>query len=404
MKTGTKIAFFYSGITIGMITVVAVIFYWVTITFINRLYYSYLMEKAYVVAEKHWEKDEVNAADYELIQKRYEEALPVASEIMLNADSITETNAALSRYMTEAEIEMLYAGNVIRFHHGEQLGTAIYYPDNEGNFIVVVLSGNQYGRDIQQHIGWLLLGMLLTSTILIYFVGRFYATRMVDKIDAAYKSEKSFVANASHELNNPLTAIQGECEISLLKERTPAEYQAALERIQTEAKRIIQLMKQLLFLSKNDSEFLNNATERIMLSEFVKQLPADELFVSPENAVAVIYAEPYLLKTALDNLLNNARKYSGGNPVRMSLNGWVLDIEDKGIGIPEEELKRIRQPFYRASNVRGYKGNGIGLSLSLRILQLYGASVAITSELNRGTTVRIRFRPGIPQERIKTDV
>lgn len=337
------------------------------------------------------------AEDYALIQKRYDESLPVASEILLNADSITETNTALSRYMKKEEIRTLYAGGVIRFYHGEQLGAAIYYPDNEGNFIVVVLSGNQYGRDIQRHIGWWLLGMLLVSTILIYFVGRFYATRMVDRIDAAYQSKKSFVGNASHELNNPLTAIQGECEISLLKERTPAEYQAALERILTEAKRIIQLMKQLLFLSKNEREFLNNATERIVLSEFVRQFEVDELVVLPDDSALAIHADPYLLKTALDNLLNNARKYSNGNLVRMSLNGWVLDIKDEGIGIPEEELRRIRQPFYRASNAREYKGNDIGLSLLLRILRLYGANATITSALNKGTNVRIQFHPGIPR-------
>lgn len=395
MKPGTKIAFFYSGITIGIITVVAVVYYGVTINYINRLYYSYLMEKAYAVAEKHWEKDEVNAEDYARIQQRYEQALPVASEILFNADSISRTNAALSCFLSKTEIEMLHKGGVIRFHHGEQLGTAIYYPDNEGNFIVVVLSGNRYGRDIQQHIGWWLLGMLLVSTVLIYFVGRLYATRMVDRIDVAYQREKSFVGNASHELNNPLTAIQGECEISLLKERTPAEYKAALERILTETKRITRLMRQLLFLSKNEWEFLNHAVERIVLAEFIKQLDADGLVVSADDSAAVIHADPYLLKTALDNLLNNARKYSDGHSVRMSLNGWVLDITDEGIGIPENELKRIRQPFYRASNAREYKGNGIGLSLSLRILHLYGAKVTITSGLHKGTNVRIHFRPGI---------
>ena len=82
---------------------------------------------------------------------------------------------------------------------------------------------------------------------------------MVDRIDAAYQSEKAFISNASHELNNPLTAIQGECEISLLKERSPEEYQAALGRIATETSRIIQLIKHLLFLSHGDKEIQKNA-------------------------------------------------------------------------------------------------------------------------------------------------
>ena len=161
MKTGNKIALFYTAITIGIISVVTAVFYFLATDYISRLYYSYLTEKATPTAE------------------------------------------------------LLY----------------------------------RYGGDIQYRIGWLLLEMLVISAVLVYFVGRLYATRMVDRIDAAYQSEKSFISNASHELNNPLTAIQGECEISLLKERTPAEYQAALGRIASETKRIIQLMKNLLFLS-----------------------------------------------------------------------------------------------------------------------------------------------------------
>ena len=109
--------------------------------------------------------------------------------------------------MTEKEIERLYKGEVITFHEKEKVGAALYYPDNEGNFIVLVISNNQYGGDIQQRIGWLLLALIVISAVLIYFVGKLYAIRMVDRIDAAYQSEKAFISNASHELNNPLTAI-----------------------------------------------------------------------------------------------------------------------------------------------------------------------------------------------------
>ena len=271
MKTGNKIALFYTAITIGIISVVTVVFYFVATDYISRLYYSYLTEKAYATAQKHWEKDELDEEDYARIQQHYEETLPVAAEILLNADSITEAHSVLSRYLTDEKIASLYAGNVVRFHEGKELGAAVYYPDNEGNFIVLVVSSNQYGGDIQHRIGWLLLGMLVISAVLVYFVGRLYATRMVDRIDAAYQSEKSFISNASHELNNPLTAIQGECEISLLKERTPAEYQAALGRIASETKRIILLMKNLLFLSHGDKEILKNARETVLLADFLMQ-------------------------------------------------------------------------------------------------------------------------------------
>ena len=352
MKTGNKIALFYTAITIGIISVVTVVFYFVATDYISRLYYSYLTEKAYATAQKHWEKDELDEEDYARIQQHYEETLPVAAEILLNADSITEAHAVLSRYLTDEKIASLYAGNVVRFHEGKELGAAVYYPDNEGNFIVLVVSSNQYGGDIQHRIGWLLLGMLVISAVLVYFVGRLYATRMVDRIDAAYQSEKSFISNASHELNNPLTAIQGECEISLLKERTPAEYQAALGRIASETKRIILLMKNLLFLSHGDKEILKNARETVLLADFLMQFVGNRVRFTTDHFAFAIEANPHLLKIAIGNILNNACKYSGEAPVEMQLKGSVLTITDMGIGIPEEEIARVYQPFYRASNTR----------------------------------------------------
>ena len=75
----------------------------------------------------------------------------------------------------------------------------------------------------------------------------------------------------------------------------------------------------------------------------------------------------------------------------MRLCGSVLEIKDMGIGIPSEELKRVYQPFYRATNTREFAGHGIGLSLSMRILNTYGAKVEIHSEVNKGTRVSIDF-------------
>lgn len=390
MKTGNKIALFYSTITIGVIIVVTFVFYLVSTSYISRLYYSYLTEKAYATAEKHWEKDELDAQSYARIQQRYEKTLPVATEILLNADSL-ETRQILSRYLAEGQVESLYSEEIVHFKYGEQVGAALFYPDNEGNFIVLVLSGNQYGREIQQRIGWLLVVLILVSSVLIYLVGKLYAIRIVDRIDAAYQSEKAFISNASHELNNPLTAIQGECEISLMKERSPGEYQAALRRIDSETKRIIQLIKHLLFLSHGDKEILKSAVEPICLADFLMQFSSGRISFSPDNFSYMVNANPHLLKIAIGNIVSNACKYSGDQPVEMRLRIGELAIQDWGIGIPPEELERIYQPFYRGSNTREYAGHGIGLSLSLRILHTYGAKVRVMSELGKGTTVTIDF-------------
>ncbi|MDR1918845.1 MAG: HAMP domain-containing histidine kinase, partial [Tannerellaceae bacterium] len=196
----------------------------------------------------------------------------------------------------------------------------------------------------------------------------------------------------SHELNNPLTAIQGECEISLLKERSPSEYQASLKRIASETQRIIQLMKHLMFLSKGEEEILRTATQTIILAEFLMQFMEKRIQFAPDNFAFMMDMNPHLLKMALGNIIGNALKYSGDKMVEIRLRGAVLEIKDQGIGIPAEELNRVFQPFYRAANTREHPGNGIGLSLSVRILHVYGAEVSISSVLNEGTKVRIDFQ------------
>ncbi|MDH6356624.1 HAMP domain-containing sensor histidine kinase [Parabacteroides sp. PF5-9] len=236
-----------------------------------------------------------------------------------------------------------------------------------------------------------LLAMVVTFTVIAFFTGKGYAQRMIDRIDTAYHSEKTFISSASHELNNPLTAIQGECEITLLKERSPSEYQAALHRIASETKRIIQLMKHLLFLSQDDKEILSNTIEPIFLAEFLMQFLDRRVTFAPDTFSLVISANPQLLKIAIQNILSNAVKYSGDKQVEMRLRGGILEIKDQGIGIPPEELEHIYQPFFRASNTREYVGHGVGLSLAIRILNTYGAKVTIASEKDKGTVVSIDF-------------
>ena len=397
MKTGNKIALFYSAITIGVIAVVTLVFYLVSTSYISRLYYSYLTEKAYATAQKHWEKDETDDESYARIQQRYEETLPVATEILLNADSL-ETRQVLSRYLDATQVRSLYQEDIVHFKHDTQMGAALYYPDNEGNFIVIVLSGNQYGMDIQHRIGWLLLGLILVSSVLIYFVGRLYATRMVDRIDAAYQSEKAFISNASHELNNPITAIQGECEISLLKERSTGEYIESLQRISSESKRLSSLIRHLLFLSRQEEELLKNNVEEIILSDILKGLTGSNerirLHLEATEQQAVVKANPYLLKIALKNIIDNACKYSD-KEVNVALyreqQQVILEVEDQGIGIPQEEIEHIFQSFYRGSNTRDYAGQGIGLSLTLKIISAYHGKLDISSEIEKGTKVRVIF-------------
>ena len=392
MRTGNKIAWIYTWLMMGLVCLVGLLFYLLTAHSINRIYNSFLAERANATAVKLWEKDELDEVSYALVKKRYEQTLPSTQEIILNADSAGTRNT-LSHYLGEEQIKSLFEGELIYFDQNkDRQGVALYYPDNEGNFIILILSNNRYGEEILNRMGWFLLAALLITALLIHGVGKFYASRVVNKIDEAYQSEKSFISNASHELNNPLTAILGECEITLLKPRTPDEYQSALQRIADETRRIITLMKHLLFLSRGDQEILRSVIEPIRLDTYLKEL-AEEYAVpyTSDGTATLVNANPHLLDVAIRNILNNALKYSDGKTVRISLTERQVTIADQGIGIPKKEIKRIFQPFYRGKNARDFKGNGIGLSLSYRILRLYGAHLHIESKEGKGTQAHILF-------------
>lgn len=263
-----------------------------------------------------------------------------------------------------------------------------YFPSEDNKEIV-----DNIRHDVLFQISWMSVIFLCISGVSVYLIGKRYSKRMTERINQAYQSEKAFISNASHEVNNPLTAIQGECEISLMKERTPGEYQAALKRIASETKRMILLMKHLLFLSHGEKEMLNNSTEPIQLANLLMEYAQGRVHFSMDNFALTINANPQLLKMALDNVIGNACKYSPENePVYLDLRGTILKVIDNGIGIPAEELNNIYQPFYRASNTREFAGNGIGLSLAIRIFNFYGAKVDITSKEGKGTTIHIDFQ------------
>lgn len=393
MKTGTKIAWIYTFLIMTLVAIVGCMFYWLTMRSVNLLYQDYLTERAYTTAEKYWEEDELDAESYAEVKKRYEHSLVPSKEIVLNADSIEKAKITLAKYFNDNQIADLYKGEIVYFSNNlaNWQGVALYYPDNEGNFIILVLSNNRYGMDVLFRMKWLLLIALGITAILVYGVGKLYACRLVNRIDEAYLREKAFISNASHEINNPLTAIQGECEISLMKERNTDEYKSALLRISAETQRIVNLMKHLLFLAQKERELQKYAVEPMHLDQFLQGFVTPSIEYKNLGEDAVIEANPHLLKIAICNILNNACKYSRGKKVVMELRGKQVIIKDEGIGISQEDISRIFQPFYRGKNARGFEGNGVGLTLSIQILKAYNAKIHISSTLNKGTQVVIQF-------------
>ncbi len=391
MKAGSKVSFIYSLITIGLVTIAGIVFYMFFSHNTESLYYHYLEEKARTVATEKFEEDELDPVKYRNVVMRRQNSIPTSDEIFVNLAHKDEANLQLRKYLDSEEIARLYNNQVVNFNNGDQVGTCFIYYDNEGTFAVLVLSRNPYGEEIADNMGWMILILVLIASGILYLISQLYAKRMVDRIDEDYQTEKMFVNNASHEINNPLTAIQGECEIALMKDRTPDEYRNSLQRISKDTDRVVHIMQQLLQFShtrsqKNQPEDLDKIDIAQLMGQFADN--ATKLQVIENFAVL---AREDLLTIAMRNLVNNARKYSGGKPTSITISKKTITIEDHGIGIPENDIKHIFEPFYRASNTTSISGHGIGLALAKEILEKYGAKITLKSKEGVGTKFQCVF-------------
>lgn len=397
LKIAHKIIFIYSAITLcAMGMAFAVLWYWMS-DYADNLYYSFLEERAELIAQKNLERCSGNRV-YDIYMEHRTDtvAKPVSTQIVLDADKTQATRRALLRFMSPGQIERLRDKGELKFKHGDNLGLAVYYPKPEGNFIVIVMLNRHLGEYLHRQMGYWLIGVTSLCILIVVLVSRLYTQRHIDTLHEAYQRERQFIHHASHELNNPLTAIQGECEIALMKKRDAADYEDSLNRIEQEAQRMSQTIKQLLYLSMAMNESDGESRELIIWKDFLNRFSDNErvhLNVSQGCDSCCIMANPYLLKMAVGNIVRNALKYSSDD-VDITLNEKSVVIKDKGIGIPKSDIPYITQPFYRAANTRSFQGNGIGMSLAVNILKLYGIVVKIESEENAGTTIIMRLAHG----------
>lgn len=243
----------------------------------------------------------------------------------------------------------------------------------------------------------------------------FTFNKMLDRI-STFEMQRSFVSNASHELRTPLTLITNQIEVALIKPRTEGEYREILRSILEDIDKLNALSNGLLELAQFDVKHMLVTWSTVDLDEVLYEAVATILHKHPDYNVTFmtdsqdedeslpslqIRGEESLLKMAFINLIENGCKFSPDHHARLRVQlsdaQLQVAIEDRGIGISDAELDYIFQPFYRATNARLVKGNGIGLSLTEKIVALHGGSIGVRSVLNQGTTFTVclpRRHPG----------
>ena len=220
--------------------------------------------------------------------------------------------------------------------------------------------------------------------------------------------QKELVADVSHELKTPITSIMGYADTLLEGEYDKETEKKFLNVIATEARRMAKLVTDLLTLSRYDNNKKNVQKESFDLGDLVKKCQ-DKLAIEIKKKnhkvncfvtadVPPVYADKYDIERVVLNILTNSIKYTpDGGEIKIYVgfvyNDAYIKIFDNGIGIPEEDLSRIFERFYRVDKARTREmgGTGLGLSIAKEILDKNGGSIDIKSVVGQGTEVVIRI-------------
>lgn len=217
---------------------------------------------------------------------------------------------------------------------------------------------------------------------------------------------RDFVANVSHELRTPLTVISGYLGTFLINTGDlPERYVKPLQQMDQQARRMEHLLKDLLWLSRIESEKHGDELEFIDMRGLLQELREELAEAYPESSIVLdlateqkVYGDYRQLYSAVSNLAINAIKYSPvGNPVTISwsLQGdkCLLQVRDRGIGIDSVHIPRLTERFYRVDDSRSSAtgGTGLGLAIVKHAAATHGAQLKIESKVGEGSTFALVF-------------
>ena len=229
---------------------------------------------------------------------------------------------------------------------------------------------------------------------------------MASQIESLMQAQRRLIADVAHELRSPMTRLS--LALGLIR-RAPSADGASLARMSRELDRLNALTTQLLTLSRLEYLDKRGPQEKVDLATIVREIAADANFEATSLGVTVrltecdsctIESTPELVRSAIENVVRNAVKYTG-RQTEVSIRLTQLEaqrcaeivVQDQGPGVPESELTQIFEPFYRIDAARDPQtgGAGLGLAITHRIVRLHGGSVTAANRDGGGLEFRITF-------------
>lgn len=403
-----------------------------------------LESKSLLAAIYYLEQDELSLIEHESIKSQLLKTISRRNIILLDKENKHfKGDMPWEGVLDSVFINRVRMERIAHFETGEFFYNGIFYEDNQGNFVVITREPKNEFNAQMKSLFHVLLVVSLLGMGFIYVVSQYLGkiayepivhvigeikrrdaknfnepivliasyyeindliltyNHFVDRIAKTFTVQKNFIDYVSHELRTPITALLGTLEVTNSKKRTIEEYEAVILQLKQHTTDLQDTLENMTLLSgaKTSFEFSTLRVDEIVWSVIENavlyhQAKIDVDMQVENNQLLSFQGNDKLLELAIGNIVENALKYSNNDTVKIVIkeNDGRLSVcvQDKGIGILNDDLKDIKQNFFRGQNVKGYQGKGIGLSMANVIFQLHHIALKIESDAS-GTTVILLF-------------
>tara|TARA_R110002051_G_scaffold1700_3_gene9621 strand:+ start:10551 stop:11924 length:1374 start_codon:yes stop_codon:yes gene_type:complete len=453
MKTKTKIVLFFASIfTLYILIFSGFIYYSISIYSYND-FYKRLELRAITTAKIELDQTHPEITTIKQFRQGYLEKLPNEKSYILKWDVSKSKVDAKLMGIPVSFLENIAKNGTDNYRNDGIFYAGVVHEKNNQKYISIVSAQNYYNTHHNAFLKNLLVTSILITIFLIIGTGLWFSKMvleplhkitlrvnnissenmhlrlpitenndelsalartfndMLNRLETAFETQKNFISNASHELNTPLTFIIGEADVVLSRIRTPEEYVESINGILEEAEKLDRKTKALLFLAQTGYDGKVQKFEKVRIDQLLLDVKDTVMRIIPKSKMIIDFSllpespdklkvkgNEQLLHLAFSNIIMNACKYSSNQDVRVSLGATqkevIVIVSDKGIGIPESEMKYIYDPFFRASNTNNFDGYGIGLPLTRNVVKMHHGVLIVSSVEGKGTHVEIKLPIG----------
>ncbi|EHO10062.1 hypothetical protein HMPREF9714_01747 [Myroides odoratimimus CCUG 12901] len=440
----------YSTIVFGIVFFIAsLIIFLAYFSKTQESVFSNLKNTTLLSAIYYLEQDELSHTEHSVVKEEFRATIQSKNVAVYNFSNQLSYGALVNDpVLTNAILNKTRTDKSHRFKANDFFYYGIYYPDNQGDFVVYTRESTADFMNQMRSLILILCIVLVGGLLAIYFLSKYISNiaykplknivqqvnevnysnlengievpktndeleelistynNLLIRLSETFLIQKNFINYVSHEFKTPLTAISGNLEVFAQKERSPEEYNQVVKEALKNVYKIENILSNLLLLSGLKNTEKDASLFRIdeiiwtiyeALQDKLAELQTTlEININVDDFTKLEYkGNETLIHLALYNIVENAVKYSNSKPVSVELslhnNRLQLEVKDHGKGISEEELTFIKQTFYRGKNVGDIKGSGIGLSLATIIFEQHHIKFDIISQLEQGTIITLTF-------------